>query len=159
VKTWAEFSPCRTWRYLLGRQWDESLPTIVFVGLNPSTADETQDDPTIRRCIAFAKSWGYGTLLMVNLFAFRATDPREMMAASDPVGPDNDRYLRNCNDMGTLVVAAWGATGGFKNRDREVVQLLERLGCLGTTKAGYPRHPLYLRADLKPRPYNPERVF
>ena len=151
MKTSAVFSPCRTWRYELRRVWDESLPFVAFVGLNPSTADETTDDPTIRRCIAFAKRWGYGGLVMVNLFAFRATDPRDMRAAPSPIGPDNDATLRRVAAEAQLVVAAWGTGGRYFNRDFRVRRLLGPLMALGFTKEGAPRHPLYVRADVEPQ--------
>jgi hypothetical protein len=151
----AIFSRCRTWRYSLVRQWDPTVQTVVFVGLNPSTADETVDDPTIRRCIRFAREWGYGGLVMCNLFAYRATDPKDMKAAEDPVGPENDDYLRSCAQRAGLVVAAWGAHGGHLGRAQQVVDagLLGNFTVLGLTKDGHPRHPLYMRADC--RPLNP----
>ena len=124
----------------------------MFVGLNPSTADETQDDPTIRRCIAFAKAWGYGGVCMTNLFAYRATLPEVMKATSDPVGPDNDEYLRALAADAGVVVAAWGANGTHKGRDAEVRKLLPELHCLALTKDGHPGHPLYLRKTLTPFP-------
>ena len=91
------FSPCRRYRYTLWRAWDMFNPGyVMFIGLNPSTADEVQDDPTIRRCIGYAKEWGYGAFCMTNIFAFRATDPRVMKAQADPVGPENDKWLTEC---------------------------------------------------------------
>lgn len=163
----AIFSPCRTWRYSLTREWEKDRGRLVVIGLNPSTADETQDDPTIRRCIGYAKRWHYGALLMLNLFAFRATDPRDMKAAADPVGPDNDEFLTVCTVGEPTVLCAWGAHGAFRDRGLAVVQALtlgtrergvgapRNLFVLGTTKAGQPKHPLYLRADLEPRPWSP----
>lgn len=124
----------------------------MFVGLNPSTADETQDDPTIRRCIAFAKSWGYAGLCMTNLFAFRATDPKDMMVAADPVGPENDGYLLALAGDTGVIVAAWGANGTHLGRDADVCKLLPVLHCLALTKDGHPGHPLYLRKTLTPVP-------
>lgn len=144
----AVFSSDRIYRYELRRTWDASLPTVAFVGLNPSTADETADDPTIRRCIGFAKRWGYGGLVMLNLFAFRATDPRVMRSATDPVGPDNDWHLTHVK--AETIVAAWGAGGLYRGRDHEVWHLLGgRLSALGFTKDGHPRHPLYVRGDTE----------
>lgn len=93
MKKTAKLSDCRTYRYELWRTWDESKPYAMFIGLNPSTADETEDDPTIRRCINFAKTWGYGGLCMTNLFAYRATQPEDMKRASDPIGNKNDETL------------------------------------------------------------------
>lgn len=122
----------------------------MFIGLNPSTADEVKDDPTIRRCVAFAKDWGYNALCMTNLFAFRATDPAVMLAAPDPVGPDNDRHLVNLSRGAGVIVAAWGTNGAFLGRDREVQALLPGLHCLRKTKHGHPSHPLYLPGTLTP---------
>src|SRR5919204_4199606 len=102
------FSECRTWRYSLTRGLDGSDGTVAFVGLNPSTADETTDDPTVRRCIGFAREWGFARVEVVNVYAFRARDPRELWRADDPVGPDNDRILAQVLDGAELVIAAWG---------------------------------------------------
>lgn len=151
MKSSAEISGCSQYRYTLTREWDETLPRTVFVMLNPSTADAHQDDPTIRRCIVFAKTWGSGALSVVNLFALRATDPDAMMAHADPVGPDNDRYISTVceGDDVARIVLAWGVHGSHRNRDMAVLKLLmgfKRL-CLGTTKGGHPRHPLYVKAD------------
>jgi hypothetical protein len=126
----------------------------MFIGLNPSTADEVQDDPTIRRCIGYAKEWGYGAFCMTNIFAFRATDPRVMKTQADPVGPENDKWLTECAKDAGLIVAAWGAHGGHRNRDEEVIKLVDNIMCLGTTKDGYPRHPLYLPKTAKPESYS-----
>ena len=125
----------------------------MFIGLNPSTADEVNDDPTIRRCVAFAKSWGYGAMCMTNLFAFRATAPADMIAASDPVGPDNDVHLIDLARNAGVVVAAWGTNGSHLSRDAAVRALVPSLHCLKKTQAGHPGHPLYLRADLTPIPF------
>lgn len=155
----AIFSPCRRYRYALTREWATGLVrTAVFIGLNPSTADETEDDPTIRRCIGYAKAWGYGGLCMVNLFALRSTDPRGLYAADDPVGPDNDRYLiglaTGAACMQGIVVAAWGTRGGYKGRDAAVRELLRvPVHVLRFTKSGHPAHPLYLPKSLTPMPW------
>lgn len=122
----------------------------MFVGLNPSTADETQDDPTIRRCVAYAKAWGFDGLLMGNLFAFRATDPEAMLKCADPVGEDTDSWLRIMAKEAGIVIAAWGALGGHRGRDQDVRSLMSELHYLKLTANGQPGHPLYLRKDLKP---------
>lgn len=122
----------------------------MFVGLNPSTADAEQDDPTIRRCIGFAKEWGYGELLMGNLFAFRATNPAIMAAADDPIGPDNDMWLNELAEEASLVIAAWGAHPIAASRAQQVVETLDDVKCLGVTKGGHPRHPLYLPKTATP---------
>lgn len=148
----AIFSLCRTWRYVLWRVWDKSLPKVAFIGLNPSTADETQDDPTIRRCMGYASSWGYGGIHMLNLFAFRATDPTVMKAADQPIGPENNYIMRRYAEAAALRIAAWGAHGEHKNRGADVRRLLSNLGLhhLGLTKDGHPKHPLYLPKNLMP---------
>lgn len=146
----AAFSECRKYRYSLWRRWGEST-MAAFIGLNPSTADETQDDPTIRRCIAFAKRWNCGGLVMLNLFAFRATDPNEMKRETDPVGPLNDKAIRVVTHLCSPVVCCWGAHGGHHNRSSVVLGIVGRLNTkhLGLTKAGQPKHPLYLAADTE----------
>ena len=113
----AELSPCRTYRYTLTRRWGAGS-YAMFIGLNPSTADETQDDPTIRRCIAFAKAWGHDALVMTNLFAFRATDPADMKRDPEPVGTYNDWMLLTNAHLAGVVVAAWGTNGTFMGRNR-----------------------------------------
>ena len=131
------------YRYTRTRVWDAALAMITFVLLNPSTADAVQLDPTLRRCVGFAKREGYGGMVILNLYAFRTKDPRIMMAATDPVGPDNDRVLADV--IGT-VVAGWG-TNADPARVNRALELLPRLHALGVTKDGHPRHPLYVPAD------------
>lgn len=129
---------------------------VAFICLNPSTADETLDDPTVRRCIDFAKRWGYGAFVMLNLFAIRSTNPTLIKQAHDPIGPDNDKWIRNYADKAVLTVAAWGVHGTYRDRDKAVVRMLNgKLTCLATTKDGHPKHPLYLRKTLTPAPYDP----
>lgn len=144
----AIISPCQRYRYVLWRQWEQGRRALVVIGLNPSTADASVDDPTIRRCIGFAKRERCSRLVMLNLFAFRATEPRDMLRAHDPVGPDNDNYIREWAWGDEVVaVAAWGALGGTRGRDALVRCIVPALNCFGTTKDGSPRHPLYLRSD------------
>jgi hypothetical protein len=156
-------SPCRKYRYTLWREWgSEVLFTgeervddyAVFIGLNPSTADETKDDPTIRRCVNFAKHWGYGAFLMMNLFAWRDTKPANMMKASDPVGPLNDFYLFELAKNAGIVIAAWGANGNHKGRADYIADLFKEAGikltALRTNDDGSPGHPLYVPAETKP---------
>lgn len=146
----AILSSCRQYRYELWRKWGDK-PYCAFIGLNPSTADENIDDPTIRRCVGFAKAWGYGGLCMVNLFAFRATKPEVMMAAADPIGPENNQHLQSLAERCDIFVAAWGKDGSFLNRDREVKLMLPpRIYFLKKNKDDSPAHPLYLKSDLKP---------
>jgi hypothetical protein len=151
----AHFSPCRTWRYTLERAVAADGGTVMFVGLNPSTADERTDDATIRRCVRFARDWGFGELVMCNLFAYRATHPRDLLRAPDPIGPDNDAWLSGRAASADLVVAAWGAHGTFLNRDQQVLDsgVLGSFAVLGLTNGGHPLHPVRLRADC--RPLNP----
>lgn len=149
------FSPDRVYRYTLWREWDELLNQsyCMFIGLNPSTADEVNDDPTIRRCIQFAKDWGYGAMCMTNAFAFRETNPKLMMKHPAPVGPDNDLWLSKIAQDAGVVVAAWGCDGAHKERDKQVRALIPQLKCLKTTKGGHPNHPLYLPKNLTPIPF------
>jgi hypothetical protein len=152
IERFAVFSPCRRYRYALARTWDFDRKPALFVGLNPSTADETVDDPTIRRCIRFARDWDYGGVLMANLFAFRATDPDEMKRALDPVGERNDFWLGRLAGMAGVVVAAWGVHGAHRGRARAVIDsgALGAYSVLGLTKDGHPRHPLYMKASSVP---------
>ncbi len=152
----AIIDPTGRYRYRLGRVWDPLIPRLCcFVMLNPSTANAEVDDPTIRRCIGFAKSWGFGALEVVNLFAYRATDPRELKRVHGPVGPENDYHIASVisDPRCELVVAAWGNDGGRTPADRHFRENHCRdAKCLGKTKAGYPRHPLYVpsSAELVP---------
>ena len=154
----AVFSRDRRYRYRLWRRWDRSRPVVAFVMLNPSTADATRDDPTIRRCIGFARRWGYGGVEIVNLFAFRATDPRALRAAHDPEGPRNAAQVRRAASTAALVLAAWGADGAVGTRGAALERRLSpRLRCLGVTRSGAPRHPLYLRSSARPVPLSRAR--
>lgn len=142
--------PSGRYRYTLWRRWDPMGPRVAMVMLNPSTADAVRDDPTISRCVRLARGWGYGSLEVVNLFALRAQDPRVLHRATDPVGPENDRYLIRAIRRATTIVAAWGNHGSLGHRDRQVMDLLAARGsvyCLGKNLTGQPRHPLYLRGD------------
>lgn len=143
----AVFDASGAYRYRLTRTWDAAGSPVVFIMLNPSTADALRDDPTIRRCVGFARQWGFGALEVVNLFAYRATAPRDLRAAAEPVGPENDQYLLRAARRGRCVVAAWGTSGCYMARDDAVLRLLARtvdLYCLGATRCGCPRHPLYV---------------
>jgi len=147
----AIFSKCRRYRYVLSRCWDRVGSTILFVGLNPSTADEQTDDATVRRCVGFAKKFGYGKLLLANLFAYRTTTPSGLKKVDDPVGPDNDDWLCEAVDSAELTVVAWGMHGALLDRASAVLSKFETAYCLGTTKDGFPRHPLYLPANSELR--------
>jgi hypothetical protein len=147
----AIFSADRVYRYVLEREWDADLPKPLFIGLNPSTADELKLDPTMRRLRASSKRWGFGGFIMCNLFAFRSTDPLALRLTRDPVGPDNDRWIRESAARARLIVPCWGTHGSYMHRDMGVRRLLSRyeLRCFGTTKHGHPKHPLYLPDDTK----------
>jgi hypothetical protein len=128
-----------------------NLSYALFVGLNPSIADEVDNDPTIRRCVDYATRWGYGALCMVNLFALRETDPAVMKAEPHPIGPDNDFWIVEMAKQAEVVIAAWGVHGAHLRRDQAVKLLLgQKLTCLRKTKNGHPGHPLYLKKTLAP---------
>ena len=114
MKKDAILSEDRKYRYVLSRIWDESKPLVVIIGLNPSTADEKDDDNTIKKCINFSKNWGYGGLYMLNLFAFRATAPSDMFNASSPIGEENSKYIEKYSKLSDKVICAWGNNGNFK---------------------------------------------
>lgn len=150
------FSKDRRYRYVLTRELKNLLGhgTLLFIGLNPSTADDNIDDPTIRRLKKFTVRLGFQRLVITNLFAFRSTDPKIMFEQDDPVGTDNDFYLRKQIKECDCVLCAWGTGGRFKNRDRQVLKMVgEKAHCLKTNSDGTPAHPLYLRRDLKLTPY------
>jgi hypothetical protein len=150
----ADFSPCGEYRYALWRRLSMGERAVAFVGLNPSTADASLDDPTIRRCVGFARTWGYDWLYMLNLHAFRSTDPRALAVKIDPVGPANWETLQSLTQKADLVIAAWGANelhGAAREYAQRIVQW-PRTRCLGTTKSGAPKHPLYLAASTQPVP-------
>lgn len=143
------------YRYLLSRTWDRSLPTQVWVMLNPSTADANTDDPTIRKCVAFAKREGFGKIAVLNLFAYRATDPAELATVEDPIGPINQQTLEYLLPVARSIVFAWGAQAErYRDRVKEVTSIATRAvpQCLGVTKDGHPKHPLYLPLDSKLEP-------
>jgi len=150
----ATFDATRTYRYRLTRAWDPGSPVVAFVMLNPSTADADHLDPTVRRCVGFARDWGFGALEVVNLFAFRATDPADLVRAPEPVGVDNDLAIVDAVRGVDRVVVAWGTRGTHRHRAESVSTLLA--GChvrpmaLGTTRDGHPRHPLYVPGDAAP---------
>lgn len=166
----AMFSGDRVYRWKLWRRWEAGKPELVVIGLNPSTADETNDDPTVRRCMGFARTWGYGRLLMLNLFPFRAKSPQAL--ASWYAGPlalharldsltENARHIMDegirVQAAGGAILAAWGSHGALLGQCDNLSALMDsyglRVACLGITQAGEPKHPLYLRADTKPIAY------
>ena len=157
----ATFSFGRMYRYTLWRYWggpvliqNISSGYAMFIVLNPSTADENNDDPTVRRCIGYAKEWGYNGLCMMNLFAFQTRYPKVMKAARDPVGPDNNKALMDIAEYAEVIIAAWGVPGSYLDRDQEVYDMLPQLHYLRLTKGGFPGHPLFLPKGLKPILWN-----
>jgi len=167
TETGANFSPCRTWRYRLWRRWSDARP-ITMLMLNPSTADEEDNDPTVERCERRARACGYGGLTVLNIFAFCATDPKVMKAAPDPIGPSNDDAIRAVlagvararleGFSAPLICAGWGAHGSHRGRDRQIANMAINAGadlhCLAVTKSGQPGHPLYLRNDAQFQPWS-----
>jgi len=153
----ARFSACRRWRTLLWRRWDAAKPAVNFLMLNPSTADERVLDPTCARARDYAERWGYGALLVTNVFAWRATDPGDMRAAADPVGMGNDAAILRAARNAQLVVCAWGNHGRHDGRSGAVQRLLRGAGVtlhvLRLNANGEPAHPLYLPGRLQPRPW------
>lgn len=162
------FSEDRVYRYTLWREW--ALPSgmpyllplkrqsdyVQFIGLNPSTADETNDDPTIRRCIGFAKRWGFGAMCMTNLFAFRATAPEVMKAQTHPIGTDNFQWLLRIANGAGMIIAAWGKHGNHLGHAEDIINRIKvqqiKIHHLGTNRDGTPKHPLYLLRNLHPIP-------
>ena len=150
----AVFSACRRWRYLLWRRWDPARPAANFLMLNPSTADEVKLDPSCTRARVYAGRWGYGALIVTNLFGWRATDPEEMKAVRDPVGRGNDRAILRAARESALVVCAWGNHGTHMGRSHAVRRLLDKARIehrvLRMNGSGEPAHPLYLPGNLDP---------
>lgn len=152
----ATFSPCRTYRYALERRWSSGTKQCAFIGFNPSTADEVTDDPTVKRCIRFAMDWGFDAMVMLNLFAFRSTDPRAIGRTTDPVGVLNNFSIREVIEGSARIVVAWGAIAkGYESRIEDVSELLRcycahRSFTLGRlSKEGFPRHPLYMKKTVE----------
>ncbi|WP_119839435.1 DUF1643 domain-containing protein [Pseudooceanicola algae] len=155
----ALYSPCESYRYALTRTWGPG-PRMLFVMLNPSTATETANDPTVERCERRARALGFGGFRVCNLFAWRETAPARLKAAAQPIGPDNDAVLRDSAGWvgeGGLLLCGWGVHGGHLARDAEVLDLLHGTGRplahLGLTKGGHPRHPLYRAYTVQPEPW------
>jgi hypothetical protein len=151
------------YRYSLAREWNAKLGKVLFILLNPSTADATFDDPTVKKCIGFAERWGFESLKIVNLFAYRATDPEELVEAKDPVGSDNDRWIREAVKRTDFVVVGWGNLGPYickrcincSHRIDRVLNIIKDSNphCLAITKERQPKHPLFASYALKPIPY------
>ena len=153
-KSTAIYSDCERYRYALTRVWDTSGQRVLFLMLNPSTATEVQNDPTVERCERRARALGFGSFRVINIFAWRDTDPRNMRAATDPNGPENDAAIKDGVAWADTIVAAWGTHGAHLARGEAVTALLRETGRpihhLGLTKPGHPKHPLYIRYTQQP---------
>ena len=153
----AAYSPCECYRYTLTRVWDPAGKRALFVMLNPSTATEVQNDPTVERCERRARALGFGGFRVCNIFAWRDTDPKALRRADDPVGPENDAAIREGCAWADTVICAWGTHGALANRGPEVEHLIRTAGAslhhLGLTKDGHPKHPLYIAYTEQPRPW------
>lgn len=151
----AKLSADGVYRYWLHRAWDQKRPTAAFIGLNPSTADAKTDDQTIRKCVGYADRWGCGGLLMLNVFAYRSRDPRDLLGVDDPVGPGNLKVLARLakSPAVVIVIAAWGTNELAQAMAGQVRELIPKLSVLRLTKAGCPSHPLYLPGSLTPQPW------
>ena len=149
MKSNAILSEDRKYRYVLSRIWDDDKPKVLFLCLNPSTADENTDDRTVTRCINFAKTWGYGGLLIGNLFALRSTDSSKLYSEEDPVGPENDQYLQELAKQASLIIAAWGDNGSYMGRSTKVKAMFSNKGlkCFKINLSKEPKHPLYVSGD------------
>lgn len=158
----ATFSACRSWRWDLLREWDATNPrTLVCIGLNPSTADEEKNDPTVFGMIWRAQAWGYGRFVMLNAFGWRSTDPAGLLMPADPVGIENDQYIQAWARTGADVICAWGTGCAAKkllmNREAAILRILRGAGvtptCFAVNKDGSPKHPLYHARHLRPIEY------
>ena len=150
---WAVFDRTNAYRYTLGRRWAPGGKRVCFCLLNPSTADERVLDPTLTRCFGYANAWGFAAMDVTNAFALRSTDPKGLRQVDDPVGPDNDEHIVELARSADLVVVGWGTNAKLNDRHTHLSELLREVCepmCLGLTKDGYPKHPLYLRKDLRP---------
>lgn len=157
----AVYSDCECYRYSLTRVWDPAGRKALFVMLNPSTATEVQNDPTVERCERRARALGFGAFRVTNIFAWRDTDPRALRRAAEPVGPENDAAILEGVDWADQVIAGWGAHGAHLDRGRAVEALLRSSGQplyhLGLTKEGHPRHPLYIAYAQQPERWQAEK--
>ena len=158
IERTAIFDRTEQYRYQLGRRWQPNGSTVTFIMLNPSTADASQDDPTLRACMQFAQRWDYAALSVVNLFGYRTPHPKVLKQAADPIGAENDAYVLRAVEKAEAVVLGWGNYGGFLGRDRAILNLLtpyqKKLHYLERNKSGQPRHPLYIRRESPLRSFD-----
>ena len=161
MKGTASFDRSKRYRYTLHRRWRQGARQLCFCMLNPSTADATKNDPTVRRCIGYAMDWGFDALEVVNIFAFRSTDPAGLLNVSDPIGVRNTRAIVRAASRAEFTVAAWGVHGAIGGRGDAVLRRLcpdHDVRCLGLTREGHPKHPLYLPRTAQPIPISPHSV-
>ena len=158
---WAHFSDDKKYRYLLGRRIGDSPRRLLFIMLNPATADESQNDRTITRCVNFARDWRFGIMEVVNLFAYRTPYVAELRKADDPIGAKNDEWIENALSAADKVILAWGNHGAYRNRSCEVKRMAVEAAQpyhLGLNKTGEPKHPLYLPASTNPAPFQDDTL-
>lgn len=152
MKKGAYISSCKKYRYQLYRSWDPKKKLCSFIMLNPSTADDKIDDPTIRRCIGYAKKFGFGSMYVINLFAYRTPNKNILKEINDPIGPENDKIVEEIANKSDIIILAQGNDGKYKNRSKEILNKLSKnrykIYCLKLSKLNEPCHPLYLRYDI-----------
>jgi hypothetical protein len=153
MKPAAAFSPDRVYRYALWRTWDDTKPKVMFVGLNPSTADETNNDNTVNACVRHATNWGYGGFVIGNLFAFCDTDQKFIWQVPNPIGPENDAWLKRLAKQSDKIIAAWSNDGWRDKRGEIVCKMFPEIYCLRRNKSGEPHHPLYIKTPSQPVKY------
>ncbi len=157
----AIFNTSKRYRYVLTREWTEGKGAVAFIGLNPSTATHEVSDPTVTRCVNYAKRWGFKEMIMLNIFALRSTDPKELYKAREPIGRENNDYIESYTEEAKLVIAGWGNHGDHRTRGREVSKIIKDLNvkCFGINKSGHPVHPLYQRNDARLIDFNMEGLL
>ncbi len=148
----AQFSSCGLYRYNLERTWAKGSGRVLFIGLNPSTANDQIDDPTIRRCVSFSRTWGYQAMEIVNLFAYRATHFTDLKNTKDPIGHCNDKWITAAYQKADIVIACWGNHGSYLQRSNDIKHQFKKLHCIKLNKTLQPAHPLYQKKDLNPSP-------
>jgi hypothetical protein len=149
----AVLSSCDKYRYVLQRSWGNGGKSVLFIGLNPSTADHERDDATTRVCKNYAARWGFDSMAIANLFSFRSTDPKGLLKSLDPIGPENDKWLKRAIKGADVVICCWTSLGRHLNREAQVLKLIKRPYCLTMLRDGSPGHPLYKSRDLRPTPF------
>ena len=153
----AVFSENKKYRYALWRIWSHEEPKVMFICLNPSTADEVNDDPTLIRCMNYARQWGYGGVITSNLFAYRTSQPRNLREVNDPVGHENDMWIQELCAKVNMIVGGWGNHGSYLNRSKAVLEFIPVIHCLKINRSGEPSHPLYQPKSALPFRYSCNR--